>query len=98
MTLVSHPDTALADTALGTTGSGVETGKEQVVDDGEEERSVVTETDARYFDSDGDGLLDAVEIIETMVLVGAGYRRVLSETRATVSKIGDDGVPHHVAA
>lgn len=58
---------------------------------------VLTETDTRYMDADGDGMLDAVEIVISLVAVGPESRRVLSTTRLVLAGVGDDGVPHDVA-
>jgi hypothetical protein len=57
---------------------------------------LLTETQTRYLDADGDGLLDAVEVIERIVSVGDGSRRVLDSSRMLFWDIGDDGVPHRV--
>jgi hypothetical protein len=58
---------------------------------------VVTETDTRYLDADGDGLLDTVELIESLVAVGPDFRRVLSTRRVVLGAVGDDGEPHEVS-
>jgi hypothetical protein len=52
--------------------------------------------DTRYLDADGDGMLDAVEIAERVVVVRSGFRRILSTTRIVVAEIGDDGIPHRM--
>lgn len=57
---------------------------------------VVKEVDARYVDADGDGLLDAVELVERVVVVQSKGRRVVSTTRTVAAEIGDDGIPHRV--
>jgi hypothetical protein len=56
------------------------------------------EARTRYLDLDGDGVPDAVEMIE-MVLVpdgGRGERRVLHTSRTVAAGIGVDGVPRRV--
>jgi hypothetical protein len=57
----------------------------------------VTETDTRYLDQDGDGLLDAVELTLTRVATGDNFRQVLSTERVLMAGVGDDGMPHSVA-
>jgi hypothetical protein len=59
---------------------------------------LVTETEPRYLDEDGDGVLDAVEITVTLVAVGDDFRRVLSTTRLLLAQVDDEGVPHHISA
>jgi hypothetical protein len=59
---------------------------------------IVTSTDTNYLDLDGDGLLDAVEIVETFATVDApsGKSRVLQVVRTVAAGIGDDGAPGRV--
>jgi hypothetical protein len=57
---------------------------------------LVTEVETRYIDVDGDGLLDAVEIAEHVIVVQSGSRRIMSTTRTVAAQIGDDGIPHRM--
>ncbi len=56
---------------------------------------VVVETETRYLDLDGDGVLDAVETVETVVPVDNPTQA--PQTITTLwAEIGDDGAPRRV--
>lgn len=57
-------------------------------------RRVVTEVDTRYLDEDGDGMLDAVEVVERLVAVGPGLREILSTRRILLAEVDDEGTAH----
>lgn len=56
---------------------------------------VTLESDTRYLDLDGDGLLDAVEVTERIVSADAGddERRTLQTIRTLAAGIEEDGEP-----
>jgi len=59
---------------------------------------LATEADATYLDLDGDGVPDAVEMVETVLAFDAGSRRgrVVQVVRTVAAGIGEDGVPRRV--
>jgi hypothetical protein len=61
--------------------------------------SAECETRTRYLDLDGDGVPDAVEMIEMVVVPRGGAnggRRVLHTSRTVAAGIGIEGVPRRV--
>jgi hypothetical protein len=59
---------------------------------------VHTDTESRYLDLDGDGLLDAVEVTETIAAVdpATGERRTILIVRTVAAGIEEDGAPRLV--
>jgi hypothetical protein len=56
-----------------------------------------TDTETRYLDRDGDGLLDAVETLATTTSIDPpGTRHVLHVVRTVAIGIEEDGVPQVV--
>jgi hypothetical protein len=59
---------------------------------------VALESETRYLDLDGDGLLDAIEVTERIVSVGTGdgERKTLQTIRTLAAGIEEDGEPRLV--
>jgi hypothetical protein len=68
--------------------------------DGPTSTPVTLESETRYLDLDGDGLLDAVEVTERVVSLGAGdgERRTLQTIRSLAAGIEEDGEPRLVTS
>ena len=60
--------------------------------------SVSTETETVYLDEDGDGMLDAVVVVERVVATAAGRRRVLGSRRIGYHGVNDAGTAARVSS